>query len=73
MDTVLVGGEVVKESGRLASGRASAAIGLIQDSRDRIVAALEPRGGLLPAAPDGWFEVTNQAALGRINPGGSDT
>ena len=60
VDTVLVGGEVVKESGRLANGRASAAIGLVQASRDRIVAALEPRGGLLPPAPEGWFEVTTQ-------------
>ena len=60
VDTVLVGGEVVKESGRLANGRAPAAIGLVQASRDRIVAALEPRGGLLPPAPEGWFEVTTQ-------------
>lgn len=60
VDTVLVGGEVVKESGRLAKGRASAAIGLVEASRDRIVAALEPRGGLLPPAPEGWFEVTMQ-------------
>lgn len=60
VDTVLVGGQVVKESGRLANGRGPAAIGLVQASRERIVAALEPRGGMLPPAPEGWFEVTAQ-------------
>jgi hypothetical protein len=38
----------------------STAIALAQASRDRIVSAVEPRGGLLPAAPEGWFEVTTQ-------------
>jgi 5-methylthioadenosine/S-adenosylhomocysteine deaminase len=61
VDTVLVGGEVVKESGRLANGRTGAATALVQSSRERIVAALEPRGGLLPPAPEGWFEATTQA------------
>ena len=60
VDTVLVGGEVVKASSRLTEGRASAAIGLVEASRDRIVAAVERRGGLLPPAPEGWFEVTTQ-------------
>jgi cytosine/adenosine deaminase-related metal-dependent hydrolase len=60
VDTVLVGGEVVKEAGRLADGRAPAAIALVQSSCERIVAALEPRGGLLPPAPEGWFEATTQ-------------
>ena len=60
VDTVLVGGEVVKEGGVLGGGRAAAARALVEASRDRIVAALEPRGGLLPPAPEGWFEVTTQ-------------
>jgi cytosine/adenosine deaminase-related metal-dependent hydrolase len=60
VDTVLVGGEVVKEAGRLANGRASTAVGLVESSRERIVSALEPRGGLLPPAPEGWFEATTQ-------------
>jgi cytosine/adenosine deaminase-related metal-dependent hydrolase len=58
VDSVLVGGEVVKESGRLSGGSAAAAAALVESSRERIVAALEPRGGLLPPAPEGWFEVT---------------
>jgi hypothetical protein len=60
VDAVVLGGEVVKESGRLVDGRASAAAGLVEASRNRIVAALEPRGGLLPPAPEGWFEATTQ-------------
>jgi 5-methylthioadenosine/S-adenosylhomocysteine deaminase len=60
VDTVLVGGEVVKESGRLANGRAQEGTALVQSSRERIVAALEPRGGLLPPAPEGWFAATTQ-------------
>jgi hypothetical protein len=57
---VLVDGNVVKEGGALTSGRTQAARALIQASHDRIVADLDPRGGLLPPAPDGWFEVTTQ-------------
>jgi cytosine/adenosine deaminase-related metal-dependent hydrolase len=61
VECVLVGGEIVKESGRLAHGRADAAVALVQSSRDRIVAALEGSGGLLPPAPEGWFEATQSA------------
>jgi 5-methylthioadenosine/S-adenosylhomocysteine deaminase len=60
IDTVLVAGEVVKEAGALTGGRAAASRRQVQESRDRIVAAIEPRGGLLPPAPEGWFEVTTQ-------------
>ena len=60
VDAVVVGGEVVKEAGRLADGRAGNAVALVEASRERIVTALEPRGGLLPPAPEGWFEVTTQ-------------
>jgi 5-methylthioadenosine/S-adenosylhomocysteine deaminase len=60
VDTVLVGGEVVKQGGVLTGGDAAHARALVEASRDRIVAELEPRGGLLPPAPEGWFEVTTQ-------------
>ena len=60
VDAVVLAGEVVKESGRLVGDRASNAVGLVEASRERIVSALEPRGGLLPPAPEGWFEVTTQ-------------
>jgi 5-methylthioadenosine/S-adenosylhomocysteine deaminase len=58
VETVMVGGRIVKEGGVLTGGRANAARSLVEASRDRVVAALEPRGGLLPPAPEGWFEVT---------------
>jgi hypothetical protein len=59
VDTVLVAGEVVKEAGALR-GDAARATELVRASRDRIIAALEPRGGLLPPAPEGWFEATTE-------------
>jgi 5-methylthioadenosine/S-adenosylhomocysteine deaminase len=60
IDTVLVGGEIVKQGGGLPGAQAEQGRVLIQRSRERIMAALEPRGGLLPPAPEGWFEVTTQ-------------
>ena len=33
---------------------------LVEDTRDRVVAELAPRGGLLPPEPEGWFDVTLQ-------------
>ena len=70
VDTVLVGGSVVKEAGELTGGRAEGARSLVQASRDRIVAELEPRGGLLPPAPDGWFEVTTQVMAQNLESAG---
>jgi cytosine/adenosine deaminase-related metal-dependent hydrolase len=60
VDTVLLGGTVVKEGGELTGGRAKAARSLVEVSRNRIQTELEPRGGFLPPAPEGWFEVTTQ-------------
>ena len=59
VDTVLVGGRMVKRDGRLTVGSGSA-IRLIEESRERLDAALEPRGGLLPPPLEGWFEATLQ-------------
>jgi 5-methylthioadenosine/S-adenosylhomocysteine deaminase len=60
VEAVLVGGEIVKQGGELVDARAEQGRALIQRSRERIMATLEPRGGLLPPAPEGWFEVTTQ-------------
>jgi 5-methylthioadenosine/S-adenosylhomocysteine deaminase len=60
VEAVLVGGLVMKEGGVLTGTRAAGARTLVERSRDRIVSVLEPRGGLLPPAPEGWFEVTTQ-------------
>jgi len=59
VDGVLVGGAPVKLAGELAA--AAAARRLATASRDRIVAAFEPRGGFLPPAPAGWFNATLDA------------
>jgi 5-methylthioadenosine/S-adenosylhomocysteine deaminase len=59
VDTVLIAGRVVKRDGKLIGGER--ATGLALESRDRILAAVEPRGGFLPPAPEGWFEATLDA------------
>ncbi len=60
VDTVLVGGRVVKRGGVLDGVDVAAARRLVEDTRDRVAAELAPRGGLLPPEPEGWFEVTLQ-------------
>jgi 5-methylthioadenosine/S-adenosylhomocysteine deaminase len=70
VDTVLVGGEVVKQGGVLRGGPAARARSVLEASRDRIVAELEPRGGLLPPAPEGWFEVTTQVMAQNLESAG---
>jgi hypothetical protein len=38
----------------------------VDESRDRIMAALEQRGGLLLDLPEGWFEAVRGAALENV-------
>jgi len=59
VDAVLVGGAPVKLAGELAGSERAQQ--LATDSRDRVVAAVEPRGGFLPPAPQGWFDATLDA------------
>ena len=59
VETVIVGGRVVKREGRLTAGSWSASR-LIEESRERLDAALEPLGGLMPPPLEGWFEATLQ-------------
>ena len=70
VDTVLVAGQVMKQGGVLTVPRAAQAGGLVEASRDRIVAELEPRGGLLPPAQEGWFEVTTQVMAQNLESAG---
>ncbi|HEY8002549.1 MAG TPA: amidohydrolase family protein [Solirubrobacterales bacterium] len=60
VDGVLVAGRPVKLAGSLIGDDARARE-LAFQSRDRIAAAVEPRGGFLPPAPEGWFEATLDA------------
>lgn len=61
VDSVLVDGEPVKRAGALVGRDPAAAAGLVEASSERIRAALEPRGGLLPPAPEGFLDLTLQA------------
>ena len=61
VEAVFVGGEAVKLGGELVDSGARRAARLAVESRERIVAALEPRGGFLPPAPEGWFDATLDA------------
>ena len=60
VDTVLVGGRVVKRGGVLSGADIPALRRLVEDTRDRVVAELAPRGGLLPPAPEGFLDITLQ-------------
>ena len=61
VDTVLVGGEVVKRAGRLVAdvGRAS---GLVEAAWESLSARMVERGGPAPALPEGMVEQMGQAA-----------
>ena len=66
VETVLVAGEIVKRDGRLLNDDAARARRLADESRDRIMSALEQRGGLLLDLPGGWFEQVRAAALQNV-------
>jgi 5-methylthioadenosine/S-adenosylhomocysteine deaminase len=61
VDAVFVNGSAVKLEGELLGDAARRSVLLAVESRDRIAASLEPRGGFLPPAPEGWFEATLDA------------
>jgi 5-methylthioadenosine/S-adenosylhomocysteine deaminase len=65
VDTVVVGGKVVKRDGRMAAD-VGAARTLIEESRDRVVGAAEAKGGLLLDLPPGWFEGVFAAAAANV-------
>jgi cytosine/adenosine deaminase-related metal-dependent hydrolase len=63
VDTVLVGGRSVKRGGRLLEAEATRVRRLANESRDRIMKAVESKGGRLLELPEGWFEGVRQAVL----------
>jgi 5-methylthioadenosine/S-adenosylhomocysteine deaminase len=69
VDTVLVGGRIVKQDGRLLDVDAARARRLADDSRDRIMDAVEAKGGPLLELPEGWFEGVRQAVLQNVGAG----
>jgi 5-methylthioadenosine/S-adenosylhomocysteine deaminase len=67
VDGVLVGGRPLKLRGSLGEGVSKEAQRLATESRDRIAAAVEPRGGFEPPAPDGWFDATLDAVEANLS------
>jgi 5-methylthioadenosine/S-adenosylhomocysteine deaminase len=59
--TVVVGGQVVKRDGRLVGDASARARRLARSSRDRIMQAMEAKGGLLLELPANWFEGVRRA------------
>ena len=53
VDTVLVGGRIVKRGGSLLGADTARAHRLAEESRDRVISAAERKGGLLPELPEG--------------------
>jgi 5-methylthioadenosine/S-adenosylhomocysteine deaminase len=66
VDTVLVGGRIVKRGGRLLEAEADRVRRLANESRDRIMSAVEAKGGLLLELPEGWFEGVRRAVVENI-------
>jgi hypothetical protein len=66
VDTVLVGGKVVKRGGRLLDAEAERVRRLADESRDRIMGAVEAKGGPLLELPNGWFEGVRQAVVENV-------
>jgi cytosine/adenosine deaminase-related metal-dependent hydrolase len=66
VDTVLVGGRVVKQGGRLIEADVSRARRLAEESRERLMAGARERGGLLLDLPEGWVDGVREAVLANL-------
>jgi 5-methylthioadenosine/S-adenosylhomocysteine deaminase len=66
VDTVIVGGRVLKREGELLGEGRALARRLIERSRDYIMDRAERSGGLLLELPEGWFEGVRRAALANV-------
>jgi 5-methylthioadenosine/S-adenosylhomocysteine deaminase len=66
VDTVLVGGRVVKRDGSMAEADAARGRRLGEESRERLMRGAEQRGGLLLDLPQGWFEGVRSAVLANL-------
>ncbi len=56
VDTVIVGGDVLKRNGRLPTDHVSRATTLVDSAWARLAARMAERGGPKPQRPDGLFE-----------------
>ncbi|MDK1474506.1 amidohydrolase family protein [Streptomyces sp. 549] len=62
IDTVLVGGEIVKKRGRLTGERSARAVLEVESAWERLEPRIEARGGCLPERPEGLLQQMAQAA-----------
>ncbi len=63
IDTVIVGGTVLKRGGLLNPQSSSRAIALVDAAWDRLRPQIDARGGHLPARPEGLLEQMMQASI----------
>ncbi|MFJ9033428.1 amidohydrolase family protein [Streptomyces sp. NPDC102274] len=63
IDTVLVGGAMVKERGRLTGERSAQAVREVEGAWERLEPRIEARGGRLPEKPEGLLRQMAQAAV----------
>jgi 5-methylthioadenosine/S-adenosylhomocysteine deaminase len=66
VETVIVGGRVLKREGALAGVAPDRARRLIERSRDYLLGMAENAGGLLLELPAGWFEGVREAVLANV-------
>jgi cytosine/adenosine deaminase-related metal-dependent hydrolase len=66
VDTVIVGGQVIKRDGQLLGEHADRGRRLVEQSRDHLMDAAERSGGLLLELPEGWFDGVREAVLANV-------
>src|SRR5690606_28111311 len=66
VDTVMVGGSVVKRGGRLVGRVGEEAAKLVDESYDHVSAAIEKRGGWNPPKPDGHANLMAQLMAANV-------
>lgn len=69
IDTVLVAGRVMKRGGEVLVADAERLRRLAEESRSHILDGAAARGGLLLDLPEGWYEVTRDAARANVADG----
>lgn len=66
VDTVLVGGEVLKRAGRLDADRMAAAVSLVDATWARLSTRMAARGGPKPPRPAGLFEQVSASVTANL-------
>lgn len=67
VETVIVAGKIVKRAGELLVADPERIARIGAESRSHVLRGAEERGGLLLDLPEGWYEVTRDAANANVN------